>query len=325
MQQIEFNVSIKKQSTWAIRMAKPSTKNVKSQTGYLSCYNESMIQEWWQSFPRLLEQKINALLDDVEPSPAKAFQLYKTCQMENLWSDSFEKFSRKLMDFYSKPRRDRRKSDLDRLLDRPINSRLFENFHLNFHNALVNSSTVMNIVSWAHNLMRVSLKTDSVVISLDVLGRTLHYITHPPLFEKSENILFEDFCNSWKKIVFQLFGKKYDAELNKIMNELQWLNTQIKEAEEAHGGPIFFPTIYLTQTEIDWVEAIQKAVLKNTPVPDFPLSRGPQKPRLLELERTSRLYRIVETTKLPELLKHRERIRITLLDQCDRLLRERAR
>lgn len=284
-----------------------------------------MIQEWWQSFPRLIEQKINALLDDAEPCQAKAFQLYKTCKRENLWSDSYEKFARKIMDFYAKPRRERRKSDLDRLLERPADSRVFEDFHLNFHNGLVNTSTVMDIVSWAHNLMRVSLKTDSVVISLDVLGRTLHYITHPPIFEKSENIRFEDFCSSWKKMVFQLFGKKHDAELDKIMNELQWLNTQIKEAEEAHGGPIFFPTIYLNQTEIDWVEAIQKAVNEKTPVPDFPLSRGPQKPRLLELERTMKLYRIVEKTKLPELIKHRDNIRITLLDQCDRLLRERAR
>lgn len=272
-----------------------------------------------------MEQKINALLDDAEPSPAKAFQLYKACQRESLWNDSFEKFSSRLSDFFAKPRQNRRKSDLDRLLDRPMDSRLYEDFHLNFHNALVNATTVVNLVSWAHNLMRVSLKTDSVVISLDVLGRTLHYITHPPLFEKGDNILFEDFCASWKKTVFQLFGKKYDAEFDKIMKEIQWLNTQIKETEEEAGGPVFFPSIYLNQTEIDWVEGIRKAILENTLVPNFPLSRGPQKPRLMDLERTCKLYKIVETTKLPELLVHRDRIRITLLDQCERLLRERAR
>ncbi len=284
-----------------------------------------MIQEWWQSFPRLLEQKINSLLDDAEPCPAKAFQLYKTCQRENLCGDSYEKFSSKLSDFFARSRRDRRKSDFDRMLDRPMDSRVYEDFHLNFHNGLVNSSNVMNIVSWAHNIIRVSLKTDSVVISLDVLGRTINYITHPPIFEKSENIQFDDFCASWKKTVFQLFGKKYDSELNKIMNELKWLNTQIKEAEKENGGPIFLPNIYLNQTEIDWVEAIQKSVLKNTPIPDFPLSRGTQKPRLMDLERTSKLYKIVQTTKLPELLVHRERIHATLLDQCEKILRDRTR
>lgn len=284
-----------------------------------------MIDEWWQSFPRLLEQKINSLLDDAEPNRTKAFQLYKACQRENLWNDSFEKFSSRLSEFFAKPRKDRRKSDLDRLLDRPADIVLYSEFQINFHNGLVNSATVMNIVSWAHNLMRVSLKTDSVVISLDVLGRTLNYITHPPIFEKSENILFEDFCSSWKKTVFQLFGKKHDAELDKIIKELEWLNTQIQESEKSDEGSPFFPSIYLTQTEIDWVEAIQRAVNIGTPVPKFPLSRGPQKPRLMDLERTCQLYKIVETTKLPELVKHRDRIRITLLDQCERLLKERAR
>jgi hypothetical protein len=283
-----------------------------------------MIQEWWQLFPRLLEDKINSLLDDLDPCPAKAFQLYKACQRENLWNDSYEKFASKLSDFFAIPRRDRRKSDIDGILDRPMDWKTYEDFHLNFHNGLVNSTSVRNVVSWAHNIMRVSLKTDSVVISLDVLGRTLNYITHPPLFEKSENILFEDFCACWKKTVFQLFGKKYDSELNKIMSELQWLNTQIKETEKTQGDPVLL-TIYLTQTEIDWVQAIQKAVLQNTPVPDFPLSRGPQKPRLMDLERTCNLYRIVQTTKLPELLVHREKISATLLDQCDRLLQERTR
>jgi len=284
-----------------------------------------MIRELWHSFPRLLEQKINALLDDAEPSPAKAFQLYKACQREDLWHDSYEKFSAKLSAFFSVPRHERRKSDLDRLLDRPANMAVYADFHLNFRNALVNSASVMNIVSWAHNLMRVSLKTNSVVISMDVLGRTLHYITNPPLFEKAENILFEDFCAAWKKMVFNLFGKKYDAELSKIMNELHWLNTQIQEAEEASRTKGFVPTIYLTQTEIDWTSAVQKSVIENTPVPKFPLSRGPQKPRLMDLDRTIRLYKIVQMTKLPELLEHRDRIRATILDQCNRLLKECAR
>lgn len=284
-----------------------------------------MIQECWQSFPRLLEQKIDSLLDDIEPCPAKAFQIYKACQREELWSDSYENFSKKLIDFFAKPRQDRHKSDFDRHLDRPMDWYIFDNFRLNFHTGLVNNSRVRDIANWAYNVLRTSLKTNCVVVSQDVLGKTLHYITHPPLFEKAENIQFEDFCDSWKKTVSQIFGKKYDSEMATIMNEIQWLNKQIKETEAAQGNSTFFPTIYLTQTEIDWVESMKAAVLDNTPIPNFPLSRGPQKPRLMDLERTSRLYKLVQTTKLPELLEHRKKISATLLDQCDRLLKERAR
>lgn len=285
-----------------------------------------MIKELWSSFPRILEQKINGLLDEAEPNPTKAFQLYKTCQRENLWQGSFEKFSEHLANFFSLPKTERRKSDLDRYFDRPMDSVMFADFHLTFRNSLVSNGAVQNIVSWSHNLMRVSTKTNSVIISADVLNKTLNYIIHPPLFEKEENITFEDFCSAWKKIVFKMFGKQYDSEFTKIMNELQWLNTQIKEEEKvvSEGGR-FFPTIYLTQTEIDWVTDVQKTVMENALVPKFPLSRGPQKQRLIDLERAIQLFRIVQTTKLPEFIQHRDNIRATILDRCAGLLRECAR
>lgn len=284
-----------------------------------------MIKELWNSFPRLLEEKINALLDEAEPRPTKAFQLYKTCQRENLWSDSFEKFSEHLNQFFSLPRYERNKSVLDAILERPLQADLFEHFHLDFRTALVNSRSVMEIASWSHHLMRVSAKTNSVVISTDVLTRALQYITSPPVFEKAKDIEFEDFCMAWKKVVFNLFGKKYDPELNKILAELQWLNKQIKEEEKNPQERKFFPTIYLTQTEIEWTEAVLKSVAENSPIPKFPLSRGPEKQRLIDLERTISLYRIVQTTRLPELLEHRDNIRVTILDRCTRLLMERAR
>lgn len=284
-----------------------------------------MIQEMWQSFPRVLEERINALLDDAEPTPIKAFQLYKACQREEVWLGSYEKFAEHLNSYFSTPRHERRKSDLDAFLDRPLDSDMYADFQLNFRNSLVNNSTVMNIVSWAHNLMRVSLKSQSVVISADVLTKTINAITHPPLFEKDQEITFEDFCSAWKKVVFGLFGKTHDAEFNRILNELYWLYTQFKDAEPTISDSRFVPTIYLTQTEIEWVTSVQKAVSVSQSAPRFPLSRGPQKQRLIELERALRLYQIVQTSKLPEFIKHRENIRVTILDRCTSLLRERAR
>lgn len=282
-----------------------------------------MISELWKTFPRMLEQKINALLDKAEPSPMKAFHLYKACQDENLWNDSFDKFKSQLNYFFSIPRFERRKSHLDTFLDRPIKSDTFENFHLDFHNSLVDRRAVLQIVSWAHNLIRVAYKTESVVISQDVLGRTLNYITEPPPFEKAENIEFEDFCSAWKKIVFRLFGKKYDQDLDNILKELRQLNSQLL-LEEADPRERFVPGIYLTQTEIDWTLAVRQAVLQNAAAPKFPLSRGPQKPRLIELEKTARLYKIVLESQLPELIRHRENVRVTLLSQCDSLLRDKS-
>lgn len=284
-----------------------------------------MIKELWNSFPHLLEEKINALLDHAEPSTRKAFQLYKACQREDLWSGTFEDFSERLNQYFSLSKRDRTKSEIDKFLERPVPTDVYAYFQLDFHSALVDNKALNEIASWSHHLMRISLKTNSSVISTDILSRTLQYITNPPLFEKAKNIVFEDFCDAWKKIVFKIFGKQYDAEFSKIISELKWLRAQELEERNSSGSTKFVPTIYLTQTEITWTEEVKKAVENNSPIPKFPLSRGPDKQRLMDLDRTISLYRIVQTTQLPELLEQREKIRTTLLDRCNRILQECAR
>lgn len=283
-----------------------------------------MIAELWDSFPRLLEQNIDALMDEAEPNPAKAFQLYKACQREDLWRGSFDDFSKALGVYYSKPRTQRRKSDFDAFLDRPMDRAVHETFHLNFRNATVRPGAVHGLATWAHNLIRVGYKTTSSVMSVDVLKKTLLRLTNPAPADKAEDLRFDDFCEAWKKTVFGLFGRRHDGELNGILNELRWLNTQIAETESAVTEKKFYPTIYLTQTEIDWTLAVREAAFHYLPAPKFPLSRGPRKQRLMDLERAASLYNIVQTTRLPELMKHRDRIRATILDRCDGLIREKA-
>jgi hypothetical protein len=284
-----------------------------------------MINELWNAFPRLLVQKINALLDEAEPNAMKAFQLYKACQSDGLWIDTFEKFSRQLETFFSVPKTERRKSQLDALMERPVGMDIFENFHLNFRNAVVSNKSILDIANWSHHLIRVGYKTTSVVISEDVLAKTLRRLTNPSHFEgKDQNVDFEDFCEAWKKTVYQLFGKKYDPELKALLNELVWVNAQIGEAESSPREDGFFPTIYLTQTEIDWTLAVRRAAFQGEAIPKFPLSRGPQKQRLIDLDRTIQLFNIVRTTRLPELLQHRDKIRQTILERCEGLIREKA-
>lgn len=285
-----------------------------------------MLNETWSTFPTQLERKINDLLEEALPTPMKAFHLYKTCQRENLWNESYEKFVSSLDTFFSLPRLERRKSVLDNFLDRPLSMATYEEFHLDFHCAVVNQGSLHKVASWAHFTIRTQRKSDSVVISDDVLAKTLQNITRPPAHEKAENITFEDFCEAWKKVVFRLFGRKYDPEFDEILKELRWLRTLPENPENTlPEEPRFVPTIYLTQTEIDWTTAVQMAVLDNLAVPRYPLSKGPTKQRLIDLKRTISLYNIVRTTTSPEFLKHRDSIRATILSLCDKLLKERAR
>lgn len=284
-----------------------------------------MIKELWNSFPHLLEEKINALLDEAEPSSEKAFQLYKACQQEETWSESFEKFSEHLHQFFLLPKNERRKSVFDKFLERPLSAYAFEGFDLDFRTAEVSASSLKQLTSWSHHLMRVGYKTNSAVISEDVIGKTLHHITHPGFYEKAKDISFDDFCSAWKRVVFKLFGKKYDTEFEKIISELRWMRTQNEEMAAVGEHATFVPTIYLTQTEIDWTQSVLRATENDEEIPKFPLSRGPQKQRLIDLERTISLYKIVQRSASAEFQQHRENIKATIVDRCQGLIRECAR
>lgn len=282
-----------------------------------------MIKELWGSFPRLLEQNINGLLDTAEPRPTKAFQLYKRCQQEALWSGTYEEFSKVLNEFFSKPRVQRRKSDVDKFLDRPMDHDVFSAFHLNFRTALVNEKEVDDLASWTHHLMRVAKKTESEVISLETIAKTLKSITNPKPFDKAEDITFDDFCETWKKTVFSSFGESFDREFSSLVTELRVINAELKELETASPGSAF-PTLYLTQLEFDWVESVRRAAFESKEIPKFPSAKGLTKQRLLDLERVITLYELVQVTTLSELLKHRASVRLTLLDRCQSLLKEKA-
>lgn len=302
-----------------------SLRNVARALG--DCYSFLMVREMWTQFPRLLEQNIDSLLDQAFPNPTKAFQLYKTCKNEDLWSRNFQEFSTALEEYFSKPRRSRKKSDLDRAFDRPLDSETFKAFHLTFRTASVAEESISALASWAHNLMRVSLKTDSSTISIETLTLTLQSLTNPAPFEKEQNLEFEDFCVSWRKTVTKKHGEAIVTELNGILRELRTLKANLDAQTEVElSTPVLGPTplINLTQTELDWIDSVRRSAELGLEAPKYPLSRGTTKPLLVNLERVIQLYEIVRVTKLPELLQHRESARLTILARCEELVPRRT-
>lgn len=283
-----------------------------------------MISELWNRFPRLLEQNINGLLEGATPSKMKAFHLYKACKTEGLWKDDFDKFAEHLDRFFVQPKFDRTKSSFDRYLNKPMDHKLFEEFYLDFRTAEVDEKSVYEIASWAHNIMRVQKKGTAAVTSLDVMNRTLKSVTQPSFYSKARDIEFDDFSFAWKKVVTKLYGHKFDAELNTLVEELDRINIQLKLTEKETAESGLTPVIPLTHLEIDWTCAVYEAAVNEKPAPKFPLPQGPSKRLLLELERVVTLYQIVQITTQPELLKHRANIRVTLMDRCEVLLGRKA-
>ncbi len=279
-----------------------------------------MVQVLWSTFPRLMEQNLNGLLDGAQPTALKAFQLYKTCRNEGLWNEGLEKFARHLEDFFSRPVVERRKSHFDVHLRHPMDHHLYSDFELNFRSAVVSEQSITDLASWAHNLIRVAKKTSAAFASIDVMTRTIRRITQPPPLAKAENIEFDDFCEAWRETISKHYGSGEDKEFGEIVTELKWLNAELKRSEQGARSTPPPASLYLTPGESEWTTEVYRAAFEWSEVPDYPLPYEPEKKLVKELMRVILLYRIARVSKLPEILENREKIRATLLDRCEVLL-----
>ncbi len=276
-----------------------------------------MMQNTWKLFPRLIEQKINGLLAYASPNRMKAYQIYKTCQNENLFRQSFADFNIHLSHYFELELATRSKSHFDSYLERPMHKSIFELFKLDFRTAEIGPEEIRHISSWTHNMMRLNCQISDCLISIDMIQKSLEYITSPPLFEKSQEIDFDDFCSAWKKTVFQFFGHRYDPEVSRVLKELHLLQLEQKRIEQLK---IHQPLISLTQTELDWTVGVQQAVTLNTPLPFYPLTRGPQKPALQQIEKIVQLYNLIMCSTKNEFIEQQINVRTTLLYRCQELL-----
>lgn len=249
-----------------------------------------MMHNNWKSFPHYLEMRINSLLYHAEPNGSKAFQLYKNCKNEQLWQHSFELFRVHLTDFYSQPQSERNKSYFDQFLDRPMNRQLYDEFQLSFRTAEIDPNLIHEIAEWAHETIQSNCYVSNCVHSTEVLEKTIERLTHPLQHEKDSNIEFSDFCKAWHSVLFKLFGRKYEKELEKIIIEIT-NSTGLQQITEKTDDRV--ETIYLTQTEIDWVQEIGKHLQNEEVIPKFPLSKGPDKDRLIQLQKACKLYNLI--------------------------------
>lgn len=276
-----------------------------------------MLQETWNTFSRQIVQKINGLLDQAQPNSLKAFHIYKMCQSEGLWDKSYSEFSFLLDGFYQTHPAERSKSQMDQFLNRPMDWRSFESVNLTFRTAEIGVTEIRDIASWAHHMLRLRYEKTSPISSVDTLNKTIHDLTHPDITGKDQNIDFEDFCDAWKSAVDKLYGKQYEAEHQLVLSELRHLN-HILETRALELPRV--NRIYLTQTEITWVERSLEAVVERRKMPRYPLTKGPEKSRLVDLLKWLTLWEISKTSEAPAVVEKVEKLRNYIQNECDDLL-----
>ena len=279
-----------------------------------------MLQETWNTFPRQIVQKINGLLDQAQPNSLKAFHIYKMCKTENLWDKSYSEFSFLLEGFYQTHPAERSKSQVDQFLNRPIDWRSFESLNLTFRTADISATEIRDIASWAHHMLRLHYQETSPISSVDTISKAVFDLTHPDFSGKDQNIDFEDFCEAWKEAVDKLYGKKFEDEHKLVLSELRSLNHALESRALNLPRRNLLDRIYLTQTEIDWVERSLNAVANGLTMPRYPLSRGPDKTRIVDLLKWLTLWEVTKPSKSPVVQEKAEKIRNYIVKECENLL-----
>jgi hypothetical protein len=283
-----------------------------------------MIDVLWNTFPRLLEENVNGLLDEAPPTALKAFQLFKTCQNEGLWEESLENFSRHLSHFYARPRADRRKSDFDLVLRTPMPHDVYSRFHLDFRTAAVSEHSLSHLASWAHHVIRVAKKTTAAFASLEIMTKTMKSLVQPAPHSRADRLDFEDFTHAWQKTVFKSCGSENKTEFSNLLAELHFMNAELKRNDRVLNETALRPILQLSPVEIDWIHVIQKSALLGREIPAAALHQDFSKKSLKDLERVVTLYSVSQTSRLPEIVANRDRIRETLLARCEALLNGQA-
>lgn len=279
-----------------------------------------MLKETWNTFPRQIVQKINGLLEQAQPNSLKAFHIYKMCKAENLWSKSYSEFSFLLEGFYHTHPAERSKSQVDQFLDRPIDWRSYESLNLTFRTADISSTEIRDIASWAHHMLRLRYQEASPISSVETISKAVYDLTHPDITEKDDHIDFEDFCDAWKDAVDKLYGKRFENEHKLVLSELKNLNQTLDSQALNLPSRSLLDRIYLTQTEIDWVERALRALTNETAMPRYPLSRGPDKDRVINLLKWLTLWEVTKSSKSPVVQDKAEKIRSYLQLECENLL-----
>lgn len=280
-----------------------------------------MVQELWKSFPRLLEQNLNGLLETAEPNPALAYRLYKTCKLDGLWDQNFEVFSTRLVQFYLIPRSERRKSHFDYYLNRPLSQDQFAQFHINFRTAEIAESSIHNLATWAHHLIRRGYKRTLEVASVALLRSTFFKLTRPGPLEKAEDLTLSDFFEAWEGCVFRTHGRKFEFEFKKIRRELERMDEALKAEERLallNGSASV--SLELSQTDLDWVQRLRDSVKDRLSFEAGFFAQKFESEFLKDLLKAGTLYHMLAVSSRTDLISQRERVRNTILKRCDFIL-----
>lgn len=246
------------------------------------------------------------LLKEAPPNRDKTHRLAKTIQQEALSGNpAIESIRDQVVAYYATPFSRRDAIHFHKVFGFKPYPWLQNQFCLNFANAEMSDTQINRLSSKFRFFLAKMIQPPEDLLQPPVLHLTLFKITHPRCDQKNSGLDLRDFRNMWERVAhkkwgerFQSFFKWFDEDLDEkpVFN---WPCPQNPMGSiDCHSGS----DLGLTQTDLDWMKDLLKALHYNRTLPKYPLSQGPTKRSTRQLEKVTRAFNVHRATEKASLL-----------------------
>ncbi|MGZ3769335.1 MAG: hypothetical protein ACXVCP_08405 [Bdellovibrio sp.] len=258
-----------------------------------------------QIFAIELEFRLSQLLKGAGPSYLKSFQLYKRSMQEEIFFDSYEIYCERLFRFYTMPDKLRSPRTLGSILKGHITDSFYNEFILDFGNSSLDGKKILQIKEWCATRIPLMKAIPGPATHREIIYNSIESLLKYGARQRSYFLEWMEFIDIWEHECFKQYGSRLDHHF-KALKQLKIDQTwNLKSDVDKDMATKRISTHQFTQTEIDWLLSLENSLTSKTTLPAYPLSRGPSKKDLVEL---NNLVRSVSHSAVTDLNIYRDQI-----------------
>lgn len=244
--------------------------------------------------------ELGKLLKEAIPNRDKIYRLAKTLQKEfSSCPPIIESLQEQIKAYYAAPFSRRDSNCFLKAFGRKPYPWLQNQFCLNFSNAEISDTQLVKLSNTLRFLFAKMIHPPEDLLQIPILHLTLYRLTHPRSHEKTSGLDLHDLRPIWRQEAqrkwgtrFQFFFSWLDEDLDEEP-DFKWPIPQNPMGSiDCHLGS----DLGLTQTDLDWMKDLLKALYNNTDLPKYPLSQGPTKRSTRQLEKVARAFNVHRAT-----------------------------
>jgi hypothetical protein len=255
-------------------------------------------------------ERLGLLLKKAMPSRERIHQLVFLLQRET--ESSSQDFNSKILSYYRAPFERRTKLEFLIRLELVPSDWLHSQFILNFSTAKISDAALFQTAKYFSFQFSSAIPAPRELIDPSFFFAVMIRLVSPKAHEPKSGLRLYEFVTAWETTARSRWGARHDLFFRDLRNGLK-SPIQLERYPQPK-----ISEIWVTQTDLDWLNQIRSALEDGHSLPPYPLSRGPDLGALLQIEKLVNGYNaaLMKGTKLEKL----DCIHQALEKECLRLL-----